>query len=97
MFSNNLKTECGIEIDGPKVCKPKIFKDERGFFLESWNEKVFNEICNLKISFVQDNHSHSKQGVIRGLHLQLNPYSQGKLIRCIKGEIFDVAVDLRHK
>ena len=77
------------------ICKPNIFEDKRGFFYESWNKKIFNKIINQEISFVQDNHSKSKKGVIRGLHYQLPPSKQGKLIRCTSGEIFDVVVDLR--
>lgn len=77
------------------VFEPKIFKDERGFFFESFNSETFYQATNHEINFVQDNHSKSVQGVLRGLHYQTNPYAQSKLIRVIKGEIFDVAVDLR--
>ena len=72
-----------------------MFFDERGFFLESFNLSKFNEALNLDVHFVQDNHSYSKKGVLRGLHYQLAPKAQGKLVRVIQGEVFDVAVDLR--
>ena len=77
------------------VIEPEIYEDERGFFFESFNQKKFNEALGRKVSFVQDNHSKSKYGVLRGLHYQDEPYSQAKLIRVISGEIFDVAVDIR--
>ncbi|HFW1631863.1 TPA: dTDP-4-dehydrorhamnose 3,5-epimerase, partial [Salmonella enterica subsp. enterica serovar Aberdeen] len=72
-----------------------MFSDERGFFMESFNQKVFEEAVGRKIEFVQDNHSKSTKGVLRGLHYQVEPYAQGKLVRCIAGEVFDVAVDIR--
>ena len=90
-----LKTTDDIEIDGPLVISPNIFEDSRGFFYESWNKETFFKLTNVKLDFVQDNHSKSSNGVLRGLHYQLNPYPQGKLVRCIKGSIFDVVVDLR--
>ena len=90
-----LKTNENIEIKGPLLISPKKFKDSRGFFYESWNEEAFNKITNSKIKFVQDNHSKSKKGVLRGLHYQIKPYAQGKLVRCINGNIFDVIVDIR--
>ncbi|WMS87277.1 dTDP-4-dehydrorhamnose 3,5-epimerase [Pleionea litopenaei] len=71
-----------------------VFGDDRGFFFESYNEKVFNELVGYKVTFKQDNHSKSQKGVLRGLHYQLNS-PQGKLVRVIKGSVFDVAVDLR--
>ncbi|EGE0942598.1 TPA: dTDP-4-dehydrorhamnose 3,5-epimerase, partial [Escherichia coli] len=71
------------------------FGDERGFFMESFNQKVFEEAVGRKVEFVQDNHSKSSKGVLRGLHYQLEPYAQGKLVRCVVGEVFDVAVDIR--
>ncbi|NJA04849.1 MULTISPECIES: dTDP-4-dehydrorhamnose 3,5-epimerase [unclassified Methylomonas] len=74
---------------------PKVFGDERGFFFESFNEKVFKELTGLTVNFVQDNHSKSQKGVLRGLHYQLPPKSQGKLVRVVQGEVFDVAVDIR--
>lgn len=82
------------EIEEVKILEPKVFSDERGFFLESFNQRTINEKLGLNLSFVQDNHSHSKKNVLRGLHYQIeNP--QGKLVRVVTGEAFDVAVDLR--
>lgn len=74
---------------------PKVFGDERGFFYESFNARVFNEVTGLQSDFVQDNHSRSVKGVLRGLHYQLPPHAQGKLVRVVQGEVFDVAVDIR--
>ena len=74
---------------------PKIFGDERGFFFESFNQQVFEELTGLKRNFIQDNHSKSQKGVLRGLHYQLPPKAQGKLVRVVQGEVFDVAVDIR--
>lgn len=76
------------------VFEPKIFGDDRGFFYESFNAKVFEQATGLKYSFVQDNHSKSTKNVLRGLHYQIEQ-SQGKLVRVAQGEVFDVAVDLR--
>lgn len=86
-----------IATDIPEVLiiEPKVFGDERGFFMESFNQKVWEEATGLKTSFVQDNHSRSTQGVLRGLHYQIK-HPQGKLVRVVQGEVFDVAVDLRH-
>lgn len=77
------------------VIEPRVFEDERGFFFESFNQLSFNEAVGSEIKFVQDNHSRSIKGVLRGLHYQKTPYAQGKLVRVIAGEVFDVAVDLR--
>ncbi|EAU0132492.1 dTDP-4-dehydrorhamnose 3,5-epimerase, partial [Salmonella enterica] len=88
---NVIKTE----IPDVLIFEPKVFSDERGFFMESFNQKVFEEAVGRKIEFVQDNHSKSTKGVLRGLHYQVEPYAQGKLVRCIAGEVFDVAVDIR--
>ncbi|ENE0019756.1 dTDP-4-dehydrorhamnose 3,5-epimerase, partial [Escherichia coli] len=77
------------------IFEPKVFSDERGFFFESFNQKIFEEAVGRKVEFVQDNHSKSSKGVLRGLHYQLEPYAQGKLVRCVVGEVFDVAVDIR--
>ncbi len=77
------------------ILEPRVFGDERGFFYESYNEKVFRESTGLDVHFVQDNHSRSAKGVLRGLHYQLPPAAQGKLVRCTAGEVFDVAVDIR--
>ena len=76
------------------LIKPKIFGDERGFFMETYRREDF-ENAGIKGEFIQDNHSKSKYGVLRGLHFQKNPYAQAKIVRCIRGVIFDVAVDLR--
>ena len=75
------------------IIEPQLFKDERGFFYESYNKKKLDN--NIKIIFVQDNESKSIKGVIRGLHFQLPPFEQTKLVRCVSGNILDVAVDLR--
>ncbi|EDX5082771.1 dTDP-4-dehydrorhamnose 3,5-epimerase [Salmonella enterica] len=77
------------------IFEPKVFSDERGFFMESFNQKIFEEAVGRKVEFVQDNHSKSTKGVLRGLHYQIEPYAQGKLVRCVAGEVFDVAVDIR--
>jgi dTDP-4-dehydrorhamnose 3,5-epimerase len=76
------------------LLEPKVFGDERGFFFESFNEKVFREATGVTLPFVQDNHSKSGYGVLRGLHYQLQQ-PQGKLVRVVSGEVFDVAVDIR--
>lgn len=80
-------------IDGLYIIEPTVFGDSRGFFMETWNKKEFEEI-GLDMEFVQDNHSKSRKGVLRGLHFQTKN-SQGKLVRCIKGKVYDVAVDMR--
>jgi dTDP-4-dehydrorhamnose 3,5-epimerase len=99
MRANALNSKEGQPIPGPLLLTPRVFGDDRGFFFESWNERVFNEVLDADgqqaVSFVQDNHSRSSRGVLRGLHYQLAPQPQGKLVRCVVGEIFDVAVDLR--
>lgn len=77
------------------VLTPKLFHDERGFFFESFNRRVFEQVTGLSPPFVQDNHSLSRRGVLRGLHYQLPPRAQGKLVRAARGEVFDVAVDIR--
>lgn len=81
----------------PEVLRlsPRVFADGRGFFLESFNERAFREASGLDVRFVQDNHSRSARGVLRGLHLQREPHAQGKLVRVASGEVFDVAVDVR--
>jgi dTDP-4-dehydrorhamnose 3,5-epimerase len=76
------------------VLEPKVFGDERGFFFESFNQRDFEQATGLNVTFVQDNHSKSAKGVLRGLHYQLQ-YPQGKLVRVVQGDVFDVAVDLR--
>ena len=82
------------EFDGLLILQPKIFKDERGFFFESWNKSVFKSL-GLNMSFIQDNQSVSKKNVLRGLHFQNHPNGQGKLVRVSKGSAIDVALDLR--
>ena len=77
------------------IIEPKVFGDERGFFFESFNACAFAQATGLDVAFVQDNHSKSAKNVLRGLHYQLPPKAQGKLVRVVQGEVFDVAVDLR--
>ncbi len=95
MKTDFLMDESSNLIPGPIILTPEIFLDDRGTFLESWNKKQFNALVNLEVNFVQDNESYSKKGTLRGLHYQLKPFSQQKLVRAIKGEIYDVIVDLR--
>ena len=83
------------KIPAVKIIETTVFEDERGFFFESFNQKQFQTVIGHNINFVQDNQSYSKKGILRGLHYQLPPYAQGKLVRVINGEIFDVAVDIR--
>lgn len=83
------------KLQGLFVIEPTIYQDERGFFFESYNERKFIEATGKKVDFVQDNHSQSTRGVLRGLHFQNEPHAQGKLVRCIRGEVYDVAVDIR--
>ncbi len=82
------------EIPEVLILEPKVFGDERGFFFESFNQKAFQEATGLSVNFVQDNHSKSSKGVLRGLHYQIRQ-PQGKLVRVVSGEVFDVAVDIR--
>lgn len=77
------------------VIEPKVFGDARGFFMESFNQQAFNEATGTCFDFVQDNHSRSSRGVLRGLHYQLPPHAQGKLVRVTSGAVFDVAADIR--
>lgn len=77
------------------LIEPKVFGDERGFFMESFNQKAFDDAVGHPVIFVQDNHSRSAKGVLRGLHYQLPPHAQGKLVRVVSGAVFDVAVDMR--
>ena len=77
------------------IIEPKVFGDERGFFFESFSQRDFDEATGLSLPFVQDNHSKSAKHVLRGLHYQLPPQAQGKLVRVVAGEVFDVAVDIR--
>jgi dTDP-4-dehydrorhamnose 3,5-epimerase len=84
-----------LSIPDVLLIEPQVFGDDRGFFYESFNQNKFEDAIGKKINFVQDNHSKSIKGVLRGLHYQLTPKAQGKLVRVIQGEVFDVAVDLR--
>lgn len=77
------------------VVEPRVFGDARGFFYESFNQQAFNQATGTDFAFVQDNHSRSAKGVLRGLHYQLPPHSQGKLVRVVRGAVWDVAVDMR--
>ena len=77
------------------IVEPKVFGDERGFFMESYNQRAFDAAVGRHVEFVQDNHSCSARGVLRGLHYQLPPHAQGKLVRVVRGSAFDVAVDIR--
>ena len=88
-----------IQTDLPEVLliKPRVFEDARGFFFESFNQRDWHDATGVECDFVQDNHSRSTKGVLRGLHYQLPPAAQGKLVRALVGEIFDVAVDIRKK
>jgi dTDP-4-dehydrorhamnose 3,5-epimerase len=104
MQAEGLLTSAGIPLEGdrhqtPLLLTPRLFGDDRGFFFESWNQRSFAAALGLPLErapgFVQDNHSSSSRGVLRGLHYQLPPHPQGKLVRCIVGQIFDVAVDIR--
>jgi len=83
------------DIEGALIIEPKVFGDARGYFLESFNAKEFAEKTGLNINFVQDNESMSSYGVMRGLHFQRPPFTQSKLVRCVKGDVLDVAVDIR--
>ena len=95
MQVEQLTTTVGQAMEGPLLVTPKVFGDDRGFFFESWNQRRFDDAVGSPTIFCQDNHSRSCRGVLRGLHYQLEPEPQGKLVRCTAGAIFDVAVDLR--
>jgi dTDP-4-dehydrorhamnose 3,5-epimerase len=95
MQVEQLRTTSGQLMEGPLLITPQLFADDRGFFYESWNQRRFDEAVGSPTSFAQDNHSRSNRGVLRGLHYQLEPEPQGKLVRCPVGAVFDVAVDLR--
>jgi len=82
-------------IEGIVIIDPTVFGDNRGYFLESYNEKEFKEVIG-NVSFVQDNESKSSKGVLRGLHFQKSPFAQAKLVRCIEGKVLDVVVDIRN-
>jgi dTDP-4-dehydrorhamnose 3,5-epimerase len=83
------------KVQGVLLITPDVFRDERGFFLETWNQRAFDLVVGCNISFLQDNHSRSSKGVLRGLHYQADPMAQAKLVTVMRGQIFDVAVDLR--
>ncbi len=82
-------------LEGCFIIEPKIFKDERGYFMESFNENTFQKGTNQKVHFVQDNQSFSSKGVLRGLHYQTGEHAQAKLVRVLQGEVLDIAVDIR--
>jgi len=83
------------EISEVVICEPRVFEDDRGYFFESFKRELFEEFIGFKVDFCQDNESKSTKGVFRGLHYQLPPFAQSKLVRVIKGEVLDVAVDIR--
>ena len=97
MDVEQLTTTDGRTIEGPLLIKPRVFGDERGWFFESWNQQRFDAAVGESVVFSQDNHSRSMQGVLRGLHYQLPPEPQAKLVRASQGVIFDVAVDIRQQ
>jgi len=98
MQAERLISSGGLQLQGPLLITPRVFGDDRGFFFESWNQQAFAAALEADGQpvppFVQDNHSRSSRGVLRGLHYQLPPHPQGKLVRCVLGDIFDVAVDI---
>lgn len=95
MKIDNLYNNDGIEVEGLKLITKDVLIDERGFFLESWNKYEYQEFLGPSLECIQLNQSRSNKDVLRGLHYQLEPKSQGKLVSCFKGKIFDVAVDIR--
>ena len=99
MQAEPLRGSAGAVLEGPLLLTPQIFGDGRGFFFESWNGRRWQELLadhgQIAGPFVQDNHSRSARGVLRGLHWQLPPHPQAKLLRCVAGAVFDVVVDLR--
>ncbi|KZR90660.1 dTDP-4-dehydrorhamnose 3,5-epimerase [Synechococcus sp. MIT S9508] len=95
MQVEQLHSPGGATVEGPLLITPTIFSDDRGWFFETWNQRIFNDAVGESVVFTQDNHSRSTQGVLRGLHYQLAPEPQAKLVRASTGAIFDVAVDLR--
>ena len=94
-YIKSLLNNYGEVVEGPILLTPSLNYDERGFFVESWNQIEFNSLIGGEINFLLDGHSLSKKGVLRGMHYQIPPNQQGKLVRCIKGEIYDVIVDIR--
>ncbi len=95
MHIEPLKSKQGHIIEGPLLLTPQTFCDDRGWVMESWNQLHFDDAVGEAVVFCQDNHSYSSQGVLRGLHYQLAPKMQAKLVRVSRGKIFDVAVDIR--
>ena len=99
MYVQSVNNSIGELLEGPLVFSPCLFNDERGHFFESWNSQIFDDLLlnhdQGPQKFLQDNQSFSHKGVLRGLHYQITPHVQGKLVRCIAGEIYDVIVDLR--
>ncbi|MCB4394219.1 dTDP-4-dehydrorhamnose 3,5-epimerase [Synechococcus sp. HB1133] len=95
MQFEQLKTSTGQTMEGPLLMTPRCFGDDRGWFFESWNRRSFDEAVGETVVFSQDNHSRSIQGVLRGLHYQLAPEPQAKLVRATVGAIYDIAVDIR--
>ena len=95
MQVEQLNSAQGLTIDGPLLITPRAFGDDRGWFFESWNQQAFNQATGESVVFSQDNHSRSVRGVLRGLHYQLEPEPQAKLVRASVGSIFDVVVDIR--
>jgi dTDP-4-dehydrorhamnose 3,5-epimerase len=83
------------KLEGVLILEPEVYEDDRGHFFESWNEQAFNMATGFDVTFVQDNQSSSRKGVLRGLHYQKAPHAQGKLVRALRGKAFDVAVDIR--
>ena len=97
MIIENLTSRDGKDLEGLKLITHDVFHDERGLFVENWNKFKFEKVFGESVNFFQLNQSRSFKGVLRGLHFQLEPESQGKLIKCFSGKIFDVAVDIRSK
>mgnify|MGYP001162805811 CR=1 FL=1 len=97
MEFKNLISKKQLKMDGPLEIIPSIFEDKRGLFFESWNQNKFDNLFSQNNAFVQDNESHSNKYVLRGMHYQVEPKSQGKLVRVTQGSIYDVIVDLRRK
>ncbi len=95
MHVNKLRNKNNKIIEGPLEIIPQLFTDDRGYFYETWNARDFGTYVNRDVTFVQDNQSLSKKGTLRGLHYQLNPMAQGKLVRVSQGMVLDVIVDLR--
>ena len=95
MQVEQLRSPGGGTVEGPLLITPSVFGDDRGWFFESWNQRKFDDAVGESVVFSQDNHSRSIRGVLRGLHYQLAPEPQAKLVRASAGAIFDVAVDLR--